>query len=454
MASMMMKKSLINLLSFILLSCLGAEEIVVHLPTDKASHTTPIYLARLRPLETNYLKELDETFFFDLSNAGYFSLLPVDEQKQFIAHQKDPAEAFKIQRWKEWEARYVIVPEVTGNTLEVKVFDVATAMLKSLPPITLKQNVAEDVRSIHKAIDLLVKVITGKEGIASKRILYSYQPSLHAESEGVWQAEIWEMDSQGKHQKQVTDENNYSITPAFIPDPERRDDYSFVYVTYKQGQPRLYMTTKGTLRGTPFVSLKGNQLLPAITRKRDRIAFISDASGQAELFMQAFAPGKGVTGKPYQLYSCRGSVQASPTFSPDGSKIAFVSDKTGTPRIYIININPIIEHHTTPDLILISKANKENTSPSWSPDGKKIAYSSNTNGVRQIWIYDREKREERQITFGLGNKENPNWAPDSFHLVYNSTTPTMDIYRINLTDKEPVRLTDGPGRKHYPVFEP
>ncbi len=448
-----MKLSLINFCLFFFSSLLSAEEIVVHLATDKEERHS-LYLATLRPLETNYHKQLDQALFFDLAHAGYFTLLPVDEQKQFVAHHKDPVEAFKLQRWKEWKARYVVVPELVSGTLQIKLFDVASSTIKALPPITLTHNLPEDLRSIHKAIDLLVKAVTGKEGIASKRILYSYQPTIHAEEEGVWHAEIWEMDSNGQNQKQITEENHYSITPAFVPDPERKDDYSFIYVNYKQGQPRLYMTSRGKTRGTSFVPLRGNQLLPAVNRKRDRIAFISDASGQAELFVQSFVPGKGVTGKPQQLYSCPGSVQASPTFSPDGSKIAFVSDKGGSPRIYIINLNPILEHKLNPAPILISKLNKENTSPSWSPDGKKIAYSANTNGVRQIWIYDREKREEKQVTFGLGNKENPSWAPDSFHLVYNTTTPTMDIYRINLQDKEPVQLTDGPGRKHYPAFEP
>ncbi len=78
-----------------------------------------------------------------------------------------------------------------------------------------------------------------------------------------------------------------------------------------------------------------------------------------------------------------------------------------------------------------------------------------TNGVRQIWIYDFEKGEERQLTQGPGNKENPSWAPNSLHLVFNSTSPNdNELYLIHLNDIKAHKISSGPGEKRYPNWEP
>jgi TolB protein len=103
--------------------------------------------------------------------------------------------------------------------------------------------------------------------------------------------------------------------------------------------------------------------------------------------------------------------------------------------------------------MLISKQNGENSCPAWSADGKKLAYSAKTKGVRQIWIYDFDSKEERQLTDGPGNKENPSWALDSKHLVFNSTDgPASELYLVNLNQPEVIKISQGPGKKHYPTW--
>jgi TolB protein len=434
---------------------LCGEELVVHLATDKdKENDCSIYIARLRPCESTYEKTIYETFQYDFAHNGRCSLLPISEELQFYAFHKDETEAFQVKRWKTHGARFVVVPSIEGNLLHVKLFDTQTASLKTLRPVSLSRNIDSDLRKIHKVSDDLHKLMFGIEGIASKRILFSYQQKQQEGDGAVWHAEIWEMGSDGKGQRQVTKENHYSITPTFLANPSGGESYRFAYVTYKQGQPRIYFSDKDSTRGHPIIPLRGNQFLPDFSPKGDKIAFISDADGRADLFVQSFHPEKGSLGKPAQIYSFPSSVQASPSFSPNGEKIAFVSDKDRTPRVYIVRLCDLNLRQKTPQIECISTKNRDNTSPSWSPDGKKIAYSSRTNGVRQIWIYDIEKKEERQLTSGLGDKENPKWASNSLHMVYNTTAPTYDIYIVNLNQIEPIRLTEGPGLKHYPAFEP
>jgi TolB protein len=164
---------------------------------------------------------------------------------------------------------------------------------------------------------------------------------------------------------------------------------------------------------------------------------------------------KGTAGKPRQIFSAPTGAQASPTFSPDGNKIAFVSNKDGTARIYAISIPSPETPIKSIKPLLISKQNRDNTAPAWSPDGTKLAYSAMADGVRQIWIYDFLTQKETQLTRGLGNKENPSWAPNSAHLIFHSSThQSSELFLMNLTEKEAIQISHGADEKRFPCWEP
>ena len=195
--------------------------------------------------------------------------------------------------------------------------------------------------------------------------------------------------------------------------------------------------------------------MPAISQQRDKVAFISDVTGNPDLFLQNFSPETGAIGKPQQIFSARQATQGSPTFSPDGNKIAFVSDKDGSAKIYVINIPDPGAGLKDIKATLISKANRENTAPSWSPDGNKLAYCSRTSGDRQIWVYDFKTKQEKQVTQGKFHKENPSWAPNSLHLTFNTTDPkSSELFIINLNQSDATQISSGPGEKRFPNWEP
>lgn len=409
-------RSVIVSLLFATITLSGNEEIRVELATQAKLadlRINPIQIEN-SSLDPAYVNKLLAVLEFDLSHCGYFKVSDV-------------------------EGGYCLKLDVSGKNLNLQIVHAKHASGKKLEGVNLTGDFHTDRRLMHRLSDAIVQGLFGGKGIADTRILYSYKPTKE------YKAEIWECDWDGANAKQVTQENNYLISPVFT------TAHNYLYVSYKNGQPKIYASNLKNSTGKPLIELRGNQLLPAISKQRDKIAFICDASGRADLFIQKLDHAGMLEGKPEQLFSYPGATQASPTFSPDGSMIAFVSDKDGTPRIYLVPSET--KSHKRAKPTLLTKLNRENTCPCWSPDGKKIAYSAKTNGVRQIWLYDFATEQELQLTTGPGNKENPCWGPDSLHLVFNSTDPdSTDLYLVNLHQSETVRITKGPGLKHYPTW--
>jgi TolB protein len=191
-----------------------------------------------------------------------------------------------------------------------------------------------------------------------------------------------------------------------------------------------------------------------LSQKLDKMAFVSDAAGRPDLFIQYFDHRGRPNGKPRQLFSAPRATQATSSFSPDGSKLAFVSDKDGPPRIYVIHL-PEKTMRKMPSARLISKKNRHSSAPNWSPDGSKLVYSSKTNGRWQLWIYDFEKNEEKQITNCSLNLENPVWASNNLHIICNSEdNGDSELYLVSCYDPTPIRLSKGNGEKRFPAWEP
>lgn len=429
------------------------EEIVIHLNVSEP--LVPIYLGYFHHDSTNFSKEYVDSLYkllsFDIENSGRIQLITNDSQKESLLKNPNFKEAFSDLSWKADKISYVVHTLVEKESCSIMIYSVDFASIKHLKNISLSGNLSTDRHQIHKIADALHKTLFNREGIACTKILYTTQTLSH---ENRYQSHIWQCDYDGGNPKQLTKEGHYCITPIFYPVKKNKDP-EFLYVSYEKGPSKIFISSLENPHGEPFITLKGNQLLPAISKDRSKIAFICDASGRADLFVQPIHPERGLLGKPIQAYSFPSSVQASPTFSPDGKKIAFVSDKEGTPKIYVINTPHYSLGRGLPEAKCLTKKNKENTCPNWSPDGKKLAYSAKTDGIRQIFVYDFETNEERQLTSGKSHKENPCWAPDSLHIVFNTADPSSsELYLVNLNEAKTIKITDGPGKKHYPAWQP
>lgn len=451
------------LLSTLLVLCLSLplygkssedeEKIVVQLATE--SKLMPLYLApfyKENPsLESSHVQQLEQILQFDLNHNGMTFTVKHTNERDALSDSSSFSDKGNASAWKALNVFYVLKILVKDKQISARMLSVNGNSEKSVEGLPLTGNLSQDRRQIHRLADMIHKALFNTEGVANTRFIFTITTLKGNKST----AEIWEADYDGANTRQITRDNCLCVTPTYIPAKQGFSSGSMMYISYKSGQSKIYLASLQDGVGRRFSLLKGNQLMPTVSRQRDKVAFICDYTGNPDLFVQAFDPEKGPIGKPQQIFATHLATQGTPTFHPDGNKIAFVSNKDGSPRIYVMDIPAPGASIKDIKATLITKNNRESTAPAWSPDGTKLAYCSMSGGIRQIWIYDFEKRMERQITQGGGNKENPTWAPNSLHLIFNSTGGNgSELYLINLNQPDAVKISSGPGEKRFPAWEP
>ncbi len=407
---------------------LGAEdEMIVELETEDSFAPLKIsFIDEASGFTKQYIDELKNVLFFDFANNGMTYVIEGENQPfSFEIEAKVKDQQFHIlARSIEEHEEYKIDPQPLSGYLE------------------------EDRVKIHLLSDALHKAFFGFDGIAAKKILYTVRNG----NEKWGFSDVWECAYDGGNPKKITNNQGYCLSPVYVQSLKGGNPASFLYVSYKSGQPKIYMAELRDGIGKRVINLSGNQFMPQVSRQRDFIAFVNDITRNPDIFIQELGEN-GPTEKPRLIYTKKGASQASPSISPDGTRIAFVSNAGGSPRIYMMPIPPKGTSLKDISPKLISKSNTENTAPCFSPDGTKIAYSAKTKGYRQIWIYDLLTENEWQLTYTIVNKENPCFAPNSLHLVYNtSDRGSSELFLINLKQKKPIQISQGPFDKRFPSF--
>jgi Tol biopolymer transport system component len=141
---------------------------------------------------------------------------------------------------------------------------------------------------------------------------------------------------------------------------------------------------------------------------------------------------------------------AAPSWSPDGSKIAFVSDRSGNADVWVIDSNGGNPVNLTDD-------EAKDHSPAWSPDGQWIAFASLRDSLYwELYVMAADGTDVQRLTWWEDASDlSPSWSPDGTRLAFASKRDgNWEIYTMDRDGSNLVRLTDHPADDTNPAWSP
>ena len=214
-----------------------------------------------------------------------------------------------------------------------------------------------------------------------------------------------------------------------------------IYIADYDGANQRRVTTNRTLNVFSTWSPDGRSIAYTSYRRGPPNIFISNifqgtmeeltkGEGNAELYVV------NRDGSNLRRLTNHPASDMSPTWSPSGTQIAFTSDRTGSPQVWSIGA----------DGLGLRKITSEGYADraTWSPAPyNEIAYASRTGPGFDIKVIDLASGQVRQLTFGEGTNESPAWVPNGRHLAFTSTRAgKVQVFVIARDGKNPTQITN------------
>ena len=308
----------------------------------------------------------------------------------------------------------------------------------NLPPLILAIVVALGLTLLMVYVDVQAQIV-----FASDR---DGQPDVIP---GWFTHDIFVMDVNGKNQRNLTNHPDKDHSPSWSPDGKRivftseRDENKEIYVMDADGSHPRRLTENDNFDQSPSWSPDGK-----------RIAFMSDRDGDFahfDIFVMDADGGnqQNITNNPFD--------DRDPSWSPDGERIAFSSQRDGhfrsrfgiTSEIYVMAADGGNQHRLTENL-------KNDWDPSWSPDGERIAFASDRKGDFvnfEIYVMDADGGNQHRLTENRHTDSSPSWSPDSEHITFSSLRDgNREIYVMEADGGNQQNLTNNPSDDRSPSW--
>ena len=171
-------------------------------------------------------------------------------------------------------------------------------------------------------------------------------------------------------------------------------------------------------------------LSPAWSPDGSRVAYMSFRGKRAGIYVQTLASGE------VQKVAEFPGLNSAPSFSPDGRKLVMTLSRDGNAEVYVANLR-------TGELDRMTNHFSIDTEASWSPDGRSILFTSSRGGKPQLYMMNLADKTVKRVTFDGDYNSNGAFTPDGESIVFvHRTNERFHIARMNLKTREIRILTE------------
>jgi TolB protein len=385
-------------------------------------YAVPDFIA-LTPGAAAIAQMLGQVLWDDLNFEREFDMMPRDINKTVPVARTPEQIPFGAWRENGADAVFFGTVEQKGNDVlvAVRLFNVRTRLQVFGQEYTIAARSAR--RIAHEVADTVHKDQRGVRGVARTKLAFvsdRVKESLLGTVEKRTAREVYVADYDGANELRITNSRDLNLNPSWSFDAR-----AVAYSAYRRGgAPDILVSfiTTGVLQNITKGRLRDGAYLPAYSPDGKQIAFAATAEGASAQDIYLI----NADGTNLRRLTTHPDSDTTPTWSPSGTQIAFTSDRTGKPQIYLMNVDGSgLRRLPIPD--------GEADRATWAPAPfNEIAYTARNGPGYDIKIHDLATGQTRAITYSEGSNEAASFSPSGRHLAFTSSRGSglVQVYTI------------------------